>query len=479
MNILPIIAKTLHISEDQVKDDLSYQSIPEWNSLNHVALMMALENALGKFINQKLLMELTSVAAIKQYVQDQMSETVATDVVCAINSKEKRENFPTGSNIEQQSSSHNKRPVYRGLNNIAFDNTTITHIDGEMGILRYRGYSIQELVDFSRYEEVAYLLIYKGLPTKEQLENFNKQLRSFGSLPEPVANLVCSMAEVDPITVLRTATSMLAAFDEDRLDNTYEGTRRIGIRLIAQLPKIIAMHHRYRNKQSVVPPNPILSHAANILLMLQGKEPSTEHERILDRTLILHADHSSNASAFTARVVTGTQADIYGAITAAIAAFAGPLHGGAVRHAMKMLREIGDPVLASSYIQARRERQEPIMGFGHRVYRAEDPRAKHLRQNVQFLSTDLQEPKWLAILDAVVETMRPYNRHGVHVNVDFYACVIYSLLGLSDDLSVPLFVLGRIAGWVAQVLEQWENNILIRPVMHYVGKESRPYLPIM
>jgi citrate synthase len=272
---------------------------------------------------------------------------------------------------------------------------------------------------------------------------------------------------------------MLAMFDKDRMDNTYEGTRRKGIRLIAQLPTIVAMHHRFRKSLPYVQSSSTFSHVANVLYLLQDAKPSAKHEKIVDRNLMLHAEHSSNASSFTARVVSGTQADIHAAITSAIAAFSGPLHGGAIEHTMKMLREIGEPELASAYIKARIERKEPIMGFGHRVYRTDDPRAKHLRQSIQELSHELQDYKWLAILDEVVAAMQPYSRHGIHVNVDFYACVIYHLLGLPEDLFVPLFVLGRIAGWVAHVLEQWENNILIRPIMQYTGRESRPYVPMV
>jgi citrate synthase len=458
IDVPALIAKTLHIEKNLVTDDLSYQSVYEWSSLNHISLILALEEALGTTIDGALLVELTSVAAIKRYVQRQENQLA----------------------VQQQHEPDPKRayydtPIYRGLNKIVFDYTTTTHIDGEQGQLFYRGYSIHDLVTFSTFEEVAYLLLYKELPTRTQLEDFSTQLTALRGLPGPVVDLICAMPQAQPIDVLRTATSLLASYDPDRLDNSYEASLRKGMRLIAQLPTIVAIHQMKRSKRQIVPPTARLSHAGNILSLLTGEEPPARFEQVINKTLILHADHGSNASAFTARVVTGTQADIHGAITAAIAAFSGPLHGGAIEHTMKMLQEIADPEQASAYVQAQHEQQGPIMGFGHRVYQTEDPRARHLRQVVQELSHEFQEPQWLAILDALVHAMQPYARHGICVNVDFYACVIYHLLALPQDLFVPMFVLGRIAGWVAQVLEQWENNILIRPLMYYAGAVDRPY----
>ncbi|WP_434291327.1 citrate/2-methylcitrate synthase [Clostridium botulinum] len=481
MDVIQIIKQVLNISEEQITDDLSYQSIPEWDSLNHVSLIIALEKAFDVTIGEELLLKLTSVAAIRKFSQSLMEEIPSKKPIRdnnAIVSKNSKENTDTIPNISQQSKSDDNPLVFRGLNNIAFDNTTITNIDGKKGILEYRGYSINDLVSYSSFEEVAYLLLYKELPTKKQLENFDNQLKSNRSIPKPIADLIYSMSDADPILVLRTAISMLAHYDEDKQNNSIREIRNKGIRLIAQLPTIIAMHYRCRNKLPIVLPSSTLSHAANIFFMLKGEEPSSKQERIIDRNLIIHAEHSSNASTFTARVVIGTQADIYGAITSAIAAFSGPLHGGAIEHTMKMLREVKDPTLAQSYIQAKREKNEAIMGFGHRVYRTEDPRANHLRKTVIDLSQELQETKWINILDALVEAMRPYSQHGIHVNVDYYACVIYHLLGLPDYLFVPLFTFGRIAGWTAHVLEQLENNILIRPVMNYVGEKSRTYKAI-
>lgn len=466
MDVIEIIKQTLKIPEEQITDDLGFQSISEWNSMNHVSLILALEEASGVTINDELMLELTSVAEIKKFASGLMQDKGPENLIETDDSED----------IDSENCKQSAPIVFRGLNNITFDNTTITNMDGNKGILEYRGYSIHDLVEHSTYEEVAYLLLYKELPTREQLECFGAELKSNRNVPSAVEELVVSMADADPTLVLRTATSMLAHYDTNKQDNTAEGTRIKAIRLIAQLPVITAIQYRTRNGLPVIQPSATLGHAANILYMLQGKEPTRKQESIVDKILILHTEHGSNASTFTTRVVIGTEADIYGAITSAIAAFSGPLHGGAIQQTMKMLREIEDPSQAESYIQARRERNEAVMGFGHRVYRTEDPRARHLRQGAVELCQDIQETKWLDILDAVVEAMRPYSKHGVHVNVDYYACVIYHLLGLMDDIFVPMFIFGRIAGWSAHVLEQMENNILIRPLMNYVGQKSRIYI---
>jgi citrate synthase len=212
--------------------------------------------------------------------------------------------------------------------------------------------------------------------------------------------------------------------------------------------------------------------------MLKGKAPSDDAARLMDMDMILHAEHGSNASAFTARVVAGTEADLHGAITAAIAALSGPAHGGAAENVMRMAQEIGDAAKAGDYVKRKRAGKEAVMGFGHRVYRAEDPRARHMRAGVERLSREMGQPQWYQILEAVVEAMKPYARHGVNVNVDFYAGVVYFLNGIAEDLFVPIFDLGRVPGWTVQVLEQMENNILIRPLTLYNGPELRAYVPI-
>jgi citrate synthase len=212
--------------------------------------------------------------------------------------------------------------------------------------------------------------------------------------------------------------------------------------------------------------------------MLRGEKPSRDATSLIDRDLILHAEHGSNASSFAARVVIGTEANLHAAITAAVAALSGPAHGGAAEDVMKMAEEIGEPSRAADYVKEKRKEGVAVTGFGHRVYRAEDPRARHMRAGVERLSKEMGQPKWFEILQAVVTAMAPYARHGVNVNVDFYSGVVYHLLGIKRDLFVPIFAIGRVPGWVVQVQEQQENNILIRPLTLYSGPEARTYRPI-
>jgi citrate synthase len=278
--------------------------------------------------------------------------------------------------------------------------------------------------------------------------------------------------------VLRTCVSALSAFDAETADKSPEATLRKGIRLTAQVAMIVAAHEHIRNGREPVPPDPQLGHAANFLYMLKGAAPSADTARLMDIDMVLHAEHGSNASSFAARVVAGTDADLHGAITAAIAALAGPAHGGAAENVMRMAQEIGEPSRAAEYVRRKRSNKEPVMGFGHRVYRAEDPRARHMRAGVERLSREMGQPQWYQILEAVVAAMQPYARHGVNVNVDFYAGVVYFLNRIAEDLFVPIFAVGRVPGWTVQVLEQIENNILLRPLTLYDGPPPRDYVPI-
>ena len=368
--------------------------------------------------------------------------------------------------------------IHRGLNGVYFDRSETCFIDGRAGTLQYRGYSIDDLAAHSTFEETAYLLLHGGLPNRARLAGFDAELKAARALPGPVLDAIRLVRDAHPMDVLRTAVSALAAFDPETADKSHEATLRKGVRLTAQVPTAIMAHHAIRQGRDPVEPHPGLSHAANFLYMLDGAAPSEDAARLMDTDLILHAEHGSNASSFTARVVTGTQADLHSAITAAVAALSGPSHGGAAENVMQMAREIGEPERAAAYVKRLRAHSEPIMGFGHRVYRAEDPRARHLREGVRRLSAEKGEPRWYAILEAVQEAMRPYGRLGVNVNVDFFAGVIYYLHGIPQDLFVPIFAVGRVPGWTVQVLEQMENNILLRPLLHYVGPVDQPYVPI-
>ena len=372
----------------------------------------------------------------------------------------------------------NEPRIYRGLKDVYFERSGTTFIDGKAGELRYRGYSIHDLAAHSSFEETAYLLIHGELPTAAELKAFDAELKAARTLPAEVLDVIRLVQGAHPMDVLRTAVSALAAFDPETADTSRAATIRKGVRLSSQVPMIVAAHERIRNGLAPLEPDPGLGHAANFLWLLKGEKPSDDAADLLDTDLVLHAEHGSNASSFTARVVIGTDANIHAATTSAIAALSGPAHGGAAEDVMRMAEEIGDPANTAAYVKAKRAAKEPITGFGHRVYRAEDPRARHMREGVKRLSKEMGEPKWYEILESVVAEMKPYARHGVHVNVDFYSGVIYYLHKIPKDLFVPIFAIGRVPGWTVQVLEQLDNNILIRPLTLYAGPEARPYVPI-
>ena len=368
--------------------------------------------------------------------------------------------------------------IHRGLRGVYFDRSPCTFIDGKAGDLRYRGYSIHDLAENSTFEETAWLLLNGELPAAPQLCAFDKELKAARSLPEPVHSIIRVMKSAHPMDALRTGVSALAAFDADVADSSRTAVLRKGVRLTSQVAMIVAAHSRVRAGLEPVAPDRDPGHAANLLWMLKGTKPSRDAAQLIDRDLILHAEHGSNASSFAARVVAGTEANLHAAVTAAVAALSGPAHGGAAEDVMKMAQEIGDPARAAEYVRAKRKAGEPVTGFGHRVYRAEDPRARHMRAGVEKLSKEMGEPRWYEILQAVVQAMAPYARHGVNVNVDFYSGVVYHLLGIERDLFVPIFAIGRVPGWVVQVLEQTENKILIRPLTLYNGPDPRAYVPI-
>ncbi|MDF3010702.1 MAG: uncharacterized protein K0S03_1498 [Burkholderiales bacterium] len=368
--------------------------------------------------------------------------------------------------------------IHRGLKGVYFDRSRVCFIDGRVGELRYRGYSIHDLAEKSTFEETCHLLLKGELPTRAQLQAFAAELKAARKLPAEILELIGLVKASHPMEVLRTAVSALGAFDPDVADNSPEAILRKGIRLSSQVPMIVAAHEHIRNGRQPVAPDPSLGHAANFLYMLKGKAPSADTARLMDLDMILHAEHGSNASAFTARVVASTEANLHAAMAAAVAALSGPAHGGAAENVMLMAQEVGEAANAAEYVKRKRANKEAVMGFGHRVYRAEDPRARHMRAGVEKLSREMGQPKWYQILEALVEAMKPYARHGVNVNVDFYAGVVYYLNGIPADLFVPIFAVGRVPGWTVQVLEQVENNILIRPLTLYNGPEARDYIPI-
>jgi citrate synthase len=375
-------------------------------------------------------------------------------------------------------SAEEKIEIHRGLKGVYFERSGTTFIDGKAGELRYRGYSIHDLAEQSSFEETAFLLLHGELPTAAELADFDAKLKTARKLPSEILAIIGTLKHGHPMDVLRTAVSALSGFEADASGDAIDAAREKGIRLAAQVPMIVAAHEAIRNGRAVPEADSSLSHAANFLWMITGRKPSPQAAALMDRDLILHAEHGSNASSFAARVVIGTEADLHAAMTAAIAALSGPAHGGAAEDVMRMAQEIGAPEKAAAYVKAKRAAGEAVTGFGHRVYRTEDPRARHMRAGVEVLSREMGEPKWFAILQAVVEAMKPYARFGVNVNVDFYSGAIYYLNGIPPDLFVPIFAVGRVPGWTVQCLEQLQNNILIRPLTLYDGPPARPYVQI-
>jgi citrate synthase len=366
----------------------------------------------------------------------------------------------------------------RGLKDVVLDTTESSYIDGEAGVLLYRGYNIHDLAQQSSFEEVCHLLLYGNLPTRSQLDQFSRRLTSFRTLPDEVIKVVRLVKDAHPMDALRTGVSALSAFDPDTEDNSRDANLRKSERLTAQIPTIVAAHHRIRRGFDDVAPRDDLGHAANFLYMLEGKDPPSEAVEAMDLDFLLHAEHGANASAFAARVTASTLSDMHSSIVTAIGTLKGPLHGGAAEAVQRMTSEIGDPSRADAYIKQKLDAKERIMGFGHRVYRAEDPRARHMREKSRVLGEKLGHKEWYQILTQVEKDMAPYQSRGIFVNVDFYAGSVYALLGIPEDLFVPIFAVGRIPGWCVEILEQYENNMLIRPLLKYVGPMDLPFTPI-
>jgi len=368
--------------------------------------------------------------------------------------------------------------INRGLKGVYFERCGVSDIDGAKGELSYRGYSIHDLATRSTFEEVCYLLIFGELPTARELAEFDARLKAARHLPDQVYDIIAACQHGHPMDVLRTAVSALAALEQDSQAAGEEAFVENGIRLTSQVPMIVAAHEAIRNGRDPVAADPALSHAANWLWMLKGKKPSADAARLADVDFILHAEHGANASSFAARVTIGTETNLHGGIVTALSTLAGPAHGGAAEDVMKMVHEIGKPENAAAYVKAKRAAKEAVTGFGHRVYRKEDPRARHMREGVRKLGAEMGAPEWYEILQAVVEAMKPYARHGLNVNVDFYSGVIYQLHGIPMDLYVPIFAIGRMPGWIIQCIEQQRRNILIRPLTLYDGPAPRAYVPL-
>ena len=361
--------------------------------------------------------------------------------------------------------------VGKGLEGIVAANSGICWIDGDAGVLAYRGIDIHELAENSTFEETTYLLWNGMLPNQFALREFTAQLALARSLDKRIVELMKNFpTSATPMEVLRTAVSALSFYDADEKDNSHDANVRKAYNLTAQIAMIVAIYDRIRKGKEIVPPDRSLSHAANFLWMLNGVKPSETATRTLDLALVLHADHELNASTFAARVIAATLSDIHSAITGAIGALKGPLHGGANEGVMRLLLTIdragADPV---EYVKGMLAARQKISGFGHRVYKTEDPRATHLRRMSERLGKDAGQSKWYDMSRAIELYINQEKK--LNANVDFYSASTYATLGIDIDLYTPIFAVSRVSGWAAHVIEQLDDNRLIRPRAEYIGPE--------
>jgi citrate synthase len=362
----------------------------------------------------------------------------------------------------------------KGLEGIVAAQTAISFIDGQNGRLYYRGIDINALAEHSSFEETTALLWYGRLPKKSQLDTFIDKFQSNRLVPnEVIAMMLMLPRQTSPMGVLRTTVSALASFDPDTGDNSLEANVNKSIRLTASLPTIIAAWDRIRNGKWPVTPSNNLSHAANFLYMLTGKEPDPRVARVLDTALILHADHGLNASTFAARITASTLSNLHSAIASAVGTLKGPLHGGANEQVMRMLLEIGDIERVDQYMRGAFASKRKIMGFGHRVYKADDPRAMWLQKLSRELGDATGDRRWFEMSERIRGTVQ--ENRALPVNVDFYSASVYYTMGIPIDLFTPIFAISRVSGWTAHVYEQYSDNRLIRPESEYIGPIDVPY----
>jgi citrate synthase len=369
----------------------------------------------------------------------------------------------------------------QGLEGVVIGQSSLCRIDGGRGELFYRGVNIHDLAENATFEETAYLLWYGKLPTRSQLDAFTARLATYREMPRPLKMMLPNFPKTaTPMEVLRTATAALSMFDPTANEiQSFESNLEKAMRLTAIFPTILAAFDRARDGLGPIDPDPELSHAANFLYMLHGVRPDEDSVRALDTYLTLLAEHGMNASTFSARVTASTLGDIYSAVVSAIGTLKGPLHGGANQAVMEMLEEIGEEENAKPYIQHALDNKQRIMGIGHRVYKTEDPRVRHLRRLSAVLSIEVCEPKWHIISLRVEEVALPVlSAKQLFTNVDFYSATVLHCLGIPTDMFTPLFAMGRIVGWTAHIFEQYAHNRLIRPRAEYIGPENVRWVPI-
>ena len=364
-----------------------------------------------------------------------------------------------------------------GLRGVVVGASSVSDVVGDKGELIYQGYNIHDLARHSTFEEVAFLLWNKRLPTRAELDDQKDGLGESYAVPAQIVDLLRRIPrEADPIDVLRTSVSAAEFYDPSARDISPKVSLRTSIKLTAQFPTLVATADRIRRGLEPVEPLPDENIATNFLYMLKGEKPSEHDAHLFDVCLILHADHELNASTFTARVVAGTLANVYASVTAAIGALSGPLHGGANTNVMKTLLEIGEVENVESFIKQALASKRKIMGFGHAVYRTEDPRATHLRQFSKEMGERAGNTKWYEMSRKLEEVMM--REKGLYPNVDFFSASTYYMMGIPLDLYTPIFAVSRITGWTAHILEQYADNKLIRPRAEYVGPRNVAYVPI-
>lgn len=373
--------------------------------------------------------------------------------------------------------------INRGLAGVYFDTSTICAIDGEKGELIYRGYPIQELADKASFEEVIYLLWNGELPNTAELAQLKGELSDQATVPELVFDVYRAFpSEANPMHAIRSAVSLLSAFDEDPDDLSPENLRRIGTKLTAQIVTLTAGLQRVREGKSPIEPRPGLGVAANFLYMLTGEEPTKAATRVMDVALVLHAEHSSNASTFTARSAASTLSDVYSAVTAAIGSLKGPLHGGANTGVMNTFEKIGSVDKVEQFVlDTLADPHGRMMGFGHRVYTTLDPRAGVLREVAEKLAEESGESKWFEMnleMERVMDREMAKRGKRVKPNVDFFSASVYRMLGFQPDMYTPIFALARVPGWMAHLYEQYADNKLMRPRLKYEGGKGRKFMPI-
>lgn len=364
-----------------------------------------------------------------------------------------------------------------GLRGVVAAQSAIGDVNGEEGKLIYQGYDIHDLAENSTFEEVVFLLWNGRLPTRDELADLERKIRFNYEVPAQVLEMMRQYPkDADPMDVLRTAVSSLDFFDKDGHGTDREHAMNAAIKITGQIGTIAAAWDRIRGGKEIVPPDKNLCIAENFLYMLRGEKADADEARMFDIALILHADHELNASTFTTRVVAGTLADMYGAVTAGIAALAGPLHGGANTNVMKMLIEIDDPAKIDGWVEQALAEKRKIMGIGHAVYKTEDPRATWLRKFSRQMGEKKGQMKWYEMSQRIEQLM--LEKKGMYPNVDFYSASTYYLMGIPLDLYTPIFAVSRISGWTGHILEQYGNNKLIRPRAEYIGKRDQKYVPI-